>query len=400
MIPSDDTIAALREALAVSPDNIPLHQHLAESLLKLGRFDEAEAAYREALAVAPHHVDLKLGLAGAFYQQQKNSAALVIVEDLIEAARPAGRRVRAARQAAAPRRRAAARRPSVPRGARHRPRRGRRRTGPRARRRPPTRRRLVDDDEDVDGRIRQRAGELPPGPQEFDVERPTITFDDVGGMDAVKEEIRMKIIHPLEHPELYKAYGKTIGGGILMYGPPGCGKTYLARATAGEIKAGFLAVGINDVLDMWIGNSEKNLHELFEQARRNKPCVLFFDEVDALGASRADMRHSGGRHLINQFLSELDGVAVVERRRADPRRDQRPVAPRPRLPPPGPVRPHPVRPAAGSAGPRRDPAADARGQAGRRRRLRRSSPRRPTASPAPTSRRSSTSPSRPSSATR
>ena len=90
-----------------------------------------------------------------------------------------------------------------------------------------------------------------------------------------------------------------------MYGPPGCGKTHLARATAGEIKAGFLAVGIHDVLDMWIGNSEKQLHGIFEQARRSAPCVLFFDEVDALGASRTDMRTSGGRHLINQFLSPL-----------------------------------------------------------------------------------------------
>jgi SpoVK/Ycf46/Vps4 family AAA+-type ATPase len=107
---------------------------------------------------------------------------------------------------------------------------------------------------------------------------------------------------------LYQAYGKPIGGGILMYGPPGCGKTYLARATAGEIKAAFISVGINDVLDMWIGNSERNLHSLFEQARRNKPCVLFFDEVDALGASRSDMRHHAGRQLINQFLSEMDGV--------------------------------------------------------------------------------------------
>jgi len=93
-----------------------------------------------------------------------------------------------------------------------------------------------------------------------------------------------------------------------MYGPPGCGKTYLARATAGEIKAGFIAVGINDVLDMWIGNSERNLHELFEQARNHAPCVLFFDEADALGASRSDMRHHAGRQLINQFLAEMDGV--------------------------------------------------------------------------------------------
>ena len=127
-------------------------------------------------------------------------------------------------------------------------------------------------------------------------------------MEKVKEEIRLKIIHPLTHADLYQAYGKPIGGGILMYGPPGCGKTYLARATAGEIKAAFISVGINDVLDMWIGNSERNLHSLFEQARNNKPCVLFFDEVDALGASRSDMRQHAGRQLINQFLSEMDGV--------------------------------------------------------------------------------------------
>jgi SpoVK/Ycf46/Vps4 family AAA+-type ATPase len=170
-----------------------------------------------------------------------------------------------------------------------------------------------DDDEDrgtdavVDGKVRSSWEEADEGAR-VELERPKISFKDVGGLEELKDEIRMKIIHPLAHPELYKAYGKTIGGGILMYGPPGCGKTYLARATAGEIKASFSAIGINDVLDMWIGNSEKNLHALFEQARRNRPCVLFFDEVDALAASRSDMRTSGGRHLINQFLSELDGI--------------------------------------------------------------------------------------------
>lgn len=82
----------------------------------------------------------------------------------------------------------------------------------------------------------------------------------------------------------------------------------MARATAGEIQAGFVSVGINDVLDMWIGNSERNLHELFQQARLNKPCVLFFDEVDALGGKRSDMASGAGRQLINQFLSEMDGV--------------------------------------------------------------------------------------------
>src|SRR5690606_29954670 len=90
--------------------------------------------------------------------------------------------------------------------------------------------------------------------------------------------------------------------------PPGCGKTHLARATAGEISAGFISVGISDVLDMWIGSSERNLHELFAGARANKPCVLFFDEVDALGSRRSDLQHSHARHLINQFLAEMDGI--------------------------------------------------------------------------------------------
>ncbi|MGH7946086.1 MAG: ATP-binding protein, partial [Opitutaceae bacterium] len=158
-------------------------------------------------------------------------------------------------------------------------------------------------------RERLPAGDLPLDGGAQEPERPAITFADVGGMEQVKEEVRMKIILPLQQPELFKAYGKKIGGGILMYGPPGCGKTFLARATAGEVSASFLAVGISDVLDMWIGQSEKNLHAVFEQARSHSPCVLFFDEVDALGANRTDMLKSGGRQIINQFLSELDGVA-------------------------------------------------------------------------------------------
>ena len=164
-----------------------------------------------------------------------------------------------------------------------------------------------NDNESTENRERLPIGDLSDSP-DVEVEKPTLTFDDVGGMEKIKEEIRMKIILPIQQPELFKAYGKKIGGGILLYGPPGCGKTFLARATAGQVRAGFIAVGINDVLEMWIGQSEKNLHALFEQARSNRPCVLFFDEVDALGANRTDVLKSGGRQLINQFLSELDGV--------------------------------------------------------------------------------------------
>ncbi|MFN7494910.1 MAG: ATP-binding protein, partial [Cyclobacteriaceae bacterium] len=140
------------------------------------------------------------------------------------------------------------------------------------------------------------------------IEKPSIDFSHVGGMKNVKEEIDIKIVQPLLNQELFKKYGKKIGGGILMYGPPGCGKTHLARATAGQIKANFISIGIHDVLNIWMGNSEKQLHELFELARRQAPCVMFFDEIDALGASRSDMRTSSSKMLINQFLNELDGV--------------------------------------------------------------------------------------------
>jgi SpoVK/Ycf46/Vps4 family AAA+-type ATPase len=127
-------------------------------------------------------------------------------------------------------------------------------------------------------------------------------------MESVKEEVRLKIIHPLAKPDLYRTYGRTIGGGILLYGPPGCGKTFLAAATAGEIQAAFLSVGLNDVLDMWLGQSEQRLHAVFAEARRVAPAVVFFDEVDALAAKRSDLRQSAGRGVVNQFLAELDGV--------------------------------------------------------------------------------------------
>jgi SpoVK/Ycf46/Vps4 family AAA+-type ATPase len=137
-------------------------------------------------------------------------------------------------------------------------------------------------------------------------ERPAVTLDDVGGMEQVKRRLRAAFLAPLENPALRRMYGKSLRGGLLLYGPPGCGKTFIARATAGELGARFVGIGLHDVLDMWLGESEKRLHELFENARRNAPCVLFFDEVDALGRKRSQLRHSGGREVVVQFLSELD----------------------------------------------------------------------------------------------
>lgn len=140
------------------------------------------------------------------------------------------------------------------------------------------------------------------------VEQPTLTFAEVGGLEELKEKIRLRVLYPLKRPDLYQAFGKRVGGGLLLYGPPGCGKTYLARATAGEAKIHFVAVGIEEVLDMWLGQSEKKLHELFASARAQAPSILFFDEVDALGGRRSGLRHESYRTLVTQFLSELDGA--------------------------------------------------------------------------------------------
>lgn len=140
-------------------------------------------------------------------------------------------------------------------------------------------------------------------------ERAKVTLDDVGGLEDVKARLHASFLGPLKNPEIREAYGSSLRGGMLLWGPPGCGKTFLARALAGELDAQFLSVALNDVLDMWLGNSEKNVHELFQQARRQAPCVLFFDEVDAIGMKRTEQAGSAGRGVITQLLNELDGVA-------------------------------------------------------------------------------------------
>ncbi len=139
--------------------------------------------------------------------------------------------------------------------------------------------------------------------------RETLHFGDVGGLDPVKDEIRMKIIVPFQRPDLFRKYGKRVGGGVLLYGPPGCGKTMLARATAGECEAIFLNVAIDEILDMYFGESERKLAGIFETARNSAPSVLFFDEVEAIGGSRQQLRNSAGKTLVNQLLSEMDGVS-------------------------------------------------------------------------------------------
>lgn len=148
-----------------------------------------------------------------------------------------------------------------------------------------------------------------PAQDAYDVERVTLTLDDVGGMAHVKERLEASVLAPIRNPELGRLYGKSARGGLLLYGPPGCGKTYIARALAGELGATFLAVSLADVLDMFVGQSERNLREIFDIARRNAPAVLFLDEIDALGHKRSQMRNSAARGTVNQLLTEMDGIA-------------------------------------------------------------------------------------------
>ena len=306
----NEGINQLIEALQLSPDNVPLRLHLAEMMIKANHTDEAAEQYSEVLKRNYGNSKARKGLANIYYRQKKYSAAIIIYEALLkENELQTDEMIQFIRclireeshgEAVEVYKKVLQQMPSFK-------------------------------DEEIDGALRaasiesseETIDDLPDfddeeddaffgggrrKQQEFFMEKPDMRFSDVGGMERIKKEISLKIIQPLKNPELYKAFGKKAGGGILLYGPPGCGKTYLAKATAGEIDAKFINIGLHDILDMWMGNSEKNLHAVFQQARENAPCVLFFDEVDALGASRSDLKQSSMRHVINQFLAEMDGV--------------------------------------------------------------------------------------------
>ena len=143
----------------------------------------------------------------------------------------------------------------------------------------------------------------------YDAEHTGLKLADVAGMTEVKARLEAAFLAPMRNPELRRLYGKSLRGGLLLYGPPGCGKTFIARAVAGELGARFIAVSFADIIDMFVGQSERNIHELFEIARRNAPCVLFLDEVDAIGQKRSQLRHTPMRSAVNQLLLELDDIS-------------------------------------------------------------------------------------------
>jgi transitional endoplasmic reticulum ATPase len=144
-------------------------------------------------------------------------------------------------------------------------------------------------------------------------EKPKIRFDDIAGLEDVKEQIRIKMIFPFTHPEKARKYRVKTGGGILLYGPPGTGKTMIAKAVAGELDAAFFAIAPSEILNKWVGESEKNIRKLFETARSCEKAIVFIDEVESLVPRRRDSEAGGVmQRVVPQILSELDGFEARE----------------------------------------------------------------------------------------
>lgn len=315
-------IASLKQALAVSPDNLPILLMLGKAYLEEFQFEEAKETFGKVLALDPGNPDARTQIAQILEVEGRSSEAilrleqvgaehpdyapawmlrakLALTENDGKAARECyDRAIGIDPEIADPDllkriREAGGKSPSTEKSSPTPMATSDSRAGA-----------FFDSDDDFDDPFEDEDIEI-----EFE-QKPDVNFNRVGGMEGVKEDIRMKILYPMENQALFEAYGKKAGGGVLLYGPPGCGKTLISRATAGEIDAKFFNIGLHQILDMWIGKSEEKLHEIFEAARRNAPAVLFFDEVDALAADRKDLRTSAGRTLINQFLSELDSEAA------------------------------------------------------------------------------------------
>uniref|UniRef100_A0A5B7C374 Uncharacterized protein n=1 Tax=Davidia involucrata TaxID=16924 RepID=A0A5B7C374_DAVIN len=145
------------------------------------------------------------------------------------------------------------------------------------------------------------------------VEVPNVSWEDIGGLDNVKRELQETVQYPVEHPEKFEKFGMSPSKGVLFYGPPGCGKTLLAKAIANECQANFISVKGPELLTMWFGESEANVREIFDKARQSAPCVLFFDELDSIATQRgSSVGDAGGAadRVLNQLLTEMDGMTA------------------------------------------------------------------------------------------
>lgn len=278
-MPSDKSVVdALLQALEKEPDNTAIRLHLGSVYLNSSEYGPALDQAQHVLGREPANIDaLDLAAAAAEKLGDLGKAASYrkLVNALSEAPRPRGPFAGddwadVIEESSDPVKRQPLRESTGPGGP------------------------YADEGQDDDGFV-------------VDVEYSDLRLSDVAGLEQVKRRLNLAFLSPLKNPEMMQMYSKSLRGGLLLYGAPGCGKTFIARAVAGELGARFISVGLSDVLDMWIGSSEKNIHSIFERARRNAPCVLFFDELDALGRKRSLSRNQS-HGAINQLLSELDGM--------------------------------------------------------------------------------------------
>ena len=147
--------------------------------------------------------------------------------------------------------------------------------------------------------------------RETTVQIPDVKWQDIGGLEATKKNMIEMVQYPIEYPEIYAKYGQSPSRGCLLWGPPGCGKTLLAKAIASECAANFISIKGPELLTMWFGESEANVRDVFDKARNASPCIVFFDELDAIararGGSHGDAGGAGDR-VMNQLLTEMDGI--------------------------------------------------------------------------------------------
>ena len=285
---TDLLIDSLIRAVDTAPDDVRLRTHLAELLMDAGRSAEAVTHCAIALQHAPTDDAARTLMARALSPQARQTPAEQAASMLESPKAPAFNNSttsdgtgnfdwqRAEEDLGGPAAPFVSSRPSEPSGS--------------------------------EGLSEPRPVRTGGDPADWEVERAGVRLADVGGMTEVKNRLEASFLAPMRNPELRRLYGKSLRGGLLLYGPPGTGKTFIARAIAGEMGAGFLSVTISDILDPYIGNSEANLHNVFQQARDHAPCVLFLDELDAMGMKRSLSRNSSMRSTVNQLLEELDGV--------------------------------------------------------------------------------------------
>jgi ribosome biogenesis ATPase len=137
---------------------------------------------------------------------------------------------------------------------------------------------------------------------------PSVTWENIGALEAIREELRMSIVEPIRNPALFKLVGLTAPAGVLLYGPPGCGKTLVAKAVSNESKANFISIKGPELLNKYVGESEKAIRNLFQRAKSSAPCIIFFDELDSLCPKRGSENNSASERVVNQLLTEMDGL--------------------------------------------------------------------------------------------